>query len=281
LRCSGEVTAPLRLTLEQLIRQDVIATAVYTAATGSTNSDALDEVQRGGVEAAALPRVHLTDRQQAGRGRQGKSWHSDADSLTFSLVTAVDPAAAPLGLLPLTVGVAVAEGIEAACGPCRVGLKWPNDLCACVADRRASSRRELFKLGGILIETAGSAHDRAVIGVGLNVNRAPPLTGNDATPAMSLSDFVQCGVSRGEVLAAVLEMLRERLTELARGAAVIVDQYRQRCVLEGTELTLHQSGRVLRGHCLGIAADGALELSLDGRVQRFRSGEVRQVRRSS
>ena len=86
LNCVGDVAPDVRRAIEQLIDDGIIASAVYREVTESTNSDALAELQAGGVDDQLLPRLYLTDRQTAGRGRQGNSWISPADAITLSLV---------------------------------------------------------------------------------------------------------------------------------------------------------------------------------------------------
>lgn len=88
--------------------------------------------------------VCLASHQSAGRGRNGKAWHSPPGA---GLLLSVGRAAPrpPDGSLALALGAAIAEVLESFVSD-RVELKWPNDLIA--QDR---------KLGGILIETSTQA----------------------------------------------------------------------------------------------------------------------------
>ena len=88
--------------------------------------------------------VCLAGHQSAGRGRNGKSWHSPPGAGLLLSVSRAAPSP-PDGSLALALGVAVAEGLESFVSD-RVDLKWPNDLIA--QDR---------KLGGILVETSPQA----------------------------------------------------------------------------------------------------------------------------
>jgi biotin-(acetyl-CoA carboxylase) ligase len=85
------------------------------------------------------------------------------------------------------VGCALAEALDPAeAGPPRIGLKWPNDLWLIDPTEPRGGR----KLGGILIETApipdaARPGRTCVVGVGLNVRRCSPRTGDlpvDAGP---------------------------------------------------------------------------------------------------
>ena len=101
----------------------------------STSSELMRRARDGLVEPVLL----AAEEQTAGRGRMGKGWHSRAgQSLTFSLALPLAPA--DWSGLSLAVGVSLAESLHP-----DVQLKWPNDLWL-----------QQRKLGGILVETAGT-----------------------------------------------------------------------------------------------------------------------------
>ena len=124
--------------------------------TDSTNARARDLAEAG----APGGLVVTADEQDAGRGRQGRSWFARPGSaLLYSALLR------PLGerpLLPLAVPLAVCEAAESL-APVECAVKWPNDVW--VGTR---------KLAGVLIE---SRFERggggwAVIGVGPNLTVA-------------------------------------------------------------------------------------------------------------
>ena len=99
--------------------------------------------------------VVTADEQDAGRGRQGRSWHAVAGkSLLYSAI--LRPLELRHRLLPLAVPLAVCDADEQLRGG-DCGVKWPNDVWI---DGR--------KVAGVLIE-ARPQDGWAVIGVGLNV----------------------------------------------------------------------------------------------------------------
>src|SRR5215472_15329192 len=106
--------------------------------------------------------VILAESQTAGRGRLGRSWHSEREAgLYFSLVLLPK---APPSLAPLfTLGTAVAmhNAVERYTG-LDVDIKWPNDL---LIGRR--------KFCGILSEIQAEVDlvKTMIIGVGLNANQ--------------------------------------------------------------------------------------------------------------
>lgn len=277
LICDPGVSPNLRRTVEQLIDDGKIASAVYRCQSESTNSDAVADVQSGAIADTVLPRLYLTDQQTAGRGRLGNTWVSDGDSLTFSLVVDFDFTSPSAALLSPAVGVAIARAIEFNCAPSRVALKWPNDVCLFWSPAPGMPA-ELRKLGGVLIETAAGVGRRSVIGIGLNLNRKPELGVPGHTPPGSLSELTQRAVCKGDLLAVLAESLAETITELVAGQGQLVDDYRSRCALTGKDLSLMQNGQLVTGYCTGITDDGSLELVSGGHRRHFRSGEVQRVR---
>ncbi|MCD0461440.1 biotin--[acetyl-CoA-carboxylase] ligase [Roseiconus lacunae] len=278
LDCHGNVTDGMRLAVSSLITDGVIGSATYHAETSSTNSDALQSIQASptdGLPSDHLPRLFLTDRQTAGRGRQGNQWNSSEDSLTFSLLVKFDSHSPHADLTSVACGVAVSQGIEYCCAPIRVGLKWPNDLCVV----RDGQRRMIEKLGGILIESSAAAPHRLIIGIGINVANRPQLTNGHSTPAIALYDVVERRVSREDLLQSIVQSVTESLRALSTSGKEVVKAYRSRCVLSGRPITLRQNDSLIEGLCQGIADDGSLQITgAHGQTQLLRSGQVHQVR---
>lgn len=132
----------------------------------------VDSTQRLARELAEGRAPHgtavLADAQTAGRGRLGRTWESPpGDNLLLSVVLRPTGPVhdAPLLSLGAAAGLAVAFGLR---------VKWPNDLVT--ADGR--------KVGGLLAELEADAGRVrfVVLGLGLNVNAAPP-----GLPAASLA----------------------------------------------------------------------------------------------
>src|SRR5436190_943041 len=137
----------------------------------------------------------LAESQTAGRGRIGRSWHSEPENgLYFSVVLRpeVSPSLAPL----FTLGCAVAmhHAVERNTR-LEVDIKWPNDLLV-----------EGKKIAGILAEIHAET-DRIhslIVGVGLNVNH-PALPEEIADRATSLRLASGRPQSRLDILVDFLE----------------------------------------------------------------------------
>ena len=136
--------------------------------------------------------------QTAGRGRQGRIWHSPAGSLCFSL--ALFPVSFKQSKdITLSAARALQLALKSSLG-LETRLKLPNDIYF-----------QEKKLAGIILEVK---QDKAVLGVGLNVNCR---TGSwpAGVCAVSLSEVLNRRVSRCAILSAFLDIFpKETLTKL-------------------------------------------------------------------
>lgn len=206
--------------------------------------------------------------QTAGRGRRGRIWTSVVGgSLTFSLAWRFERGASHLSALPLAVGLALADALEAQ-GFDGVELKWPNDVV--VRGR---------KLGGILVEISGDAPgpSLAVIGIGLNVRLPRSMQRDIGQGAIDLGEIAPANaVDRNVLLGRILSALTDTLEAYAaRGFGPLRDAWQRRHALHGkaVQILLPDGGKV-RGEVVAVDADGALVLSTGGRRLRFVNGEV-------
>lgn len=137
---------------------------IEALALDSTNEEAKRLVQAKALSGPAIIRAH---QQTAGRGTQGRAWHSPAGAgLYFSVVhpfagwVEMPPALVPLTpLFTLAAGVACAESIRELTG-LSIQLKPINDLYM-----------QRQKLGGILVESliSQSQCQALITGIGINV----------------------------------------------------------------------------------------------------------------
>lgn len=101
--------------------------------------------------------------QKAGRGQRGNTWEAEpGKNLTFSLVLRPSAiSAAHQFELSMLVSIATVRVFERRLGR-KVLIKWPNDI---YVDNK--------KICGILIENSlsGTRIDRAIVGIGINVNQ--------------------------------------------------------------------------------------------------------------
>jgi BirA family biotin operon repressor/biotin-[acetyl-CoA-carboxylase] ligase len=211
--------------------------------------------------------VVISESQTAGRGRLGRSWHSEPEAgLYFSMVLRprIPPSLAPL----FTLGTAVAmhNAVERDTRV-DVDIKWPNDL---LADGK--------KVCGILAEIQAEVDmiQTLIVGVGLNVNhtKMPDELAGTATSLRIASGRIQ---SRIELLLEFFEEFECLRSDFEkRGAAAIIDRWTAHSSFaNGRKLKVNDGTRVIDGITRGLNRFGALRLEQkDGKVEEIYSGDV-------
>lgn len=211
--------------------------------------------------------VIIAESQTHGRGRMGRTWHSERESgIYFSMVLLPK---APPTLAPLfTLGTAVAmhHAVERYTGM-DIDIKWPNDL---LAGRR--------KFCGILSEIQAEV-DRVrtmIIGVGLNANheRLPEDIAERATSLRIASGRIQ---SRIEILLEFFDEFEKIYMDFERkGPAGIIDQWTHySSFANGRKIEIHDGVRKVSGITRGLNPLGALRVEQrGGQVEEVYSGDV-------
>lgn len=228
------------------------------AETGSTNADLVSQLNAG--EYVAEGDWLVADRQVAGRGRQGRAWFDGAGNFMGSTVVRICSSDPPAPTLAHLAGLALYETVMPLLAePATLSLKWPNDLLLKGA-----------KLAGILLEGAPQA---VVIGMGVNLTRAPEVTGRKTIalsqigPALDRDSFATALASS---FARELERWRSFGTEpMFRRWQAVAHQ-------NGTVLTVHEpGGGIISGRYQGLKPDGSLCLTLDsGETRVIHAGDV-------
>jgi BirA family biotin operon repressor/biotin-[acetyl-CoA-carboxylase] ligase len=191
----------------------------------------------------------LADCQVAGRGRRGNSWDS-APGAGLWLSAALPVPRVPSGLVLQRAMGAVAEALEPMGVP--LGLKWPNDLVAWKAGR-------LVKLGGIIGQTKG---DRLLLGVGVNLQRAPEIPGRPIPPACLAELGPQAALPDTQAL-----------------ALLILDAWEDLATQREPGFRWPEAGDAIRweegeGVCAGWLEDGRLSVRTAAGLQSLAVGDV-------
>ena len=138
------------------IKGDIGREIIFYDTVGSTNTAAF-EVAEGTKEGAVI----ISDSQERGRGRLGRSWVSPPGvNIYMSIMLRPRIEHDQMTLITLLSAVACTHALRRTTG-LPISVKWPNDLM--ISDR---------KLGGILTEIQLTQKEIviAVIGIGINVN---------------------------------------------------------------------------------------------------------------
>ncbi len=248
----------------------------------STSTWALDH-----LEALAHGAVVWTQRQTAGRGRDGRTWYAPPGVLTASVVLDLPAATRPRtpgassfaaeSPLPLAAGLAVAHAVEDACPGLRVDLKWPND---CLVDGR--------KLAGILGEAApgrGGRPPRMVVGIGLNVDPKWDLTPDALAFAATRRTTSLAELVTGDLPAMpdLISGLRRYLLEAAGlisagGWSQLAPEIAARDALLGRTVTVTDGDRRICGTAAGLDDAGRLRIrTADHGIVMAAGGHVEEV----
>jgi BirA family biotin operon repressor/biotin-[acetyl-CoA-carboxylase] ligase len=222
--------------------------------TDSTNTRARE------LAAAGAPHgtVVTAGEQNAGRGRQGRTWTAPPDkALLYSAI--VRPLEERHTMLPLAVPLAVCEAAEQLNPSLECKVKWPNDIHV-----------EGRKLAGVLVE-ARPQDSWAVIGIGLNLYiepaEFPPELRYSATSVFSADRRTQEGGSAGPspLLPAgppLLVPLNNRLDYWVQAEPNrVLSEWRKRDALLGREIAWEGGSGVAdgvddRGYLVVVAPGG-------------------------
>jgi|SRR5438309_1466722 len=235
--------------------------------TASTNSIALRLGHAGEPHGAIV----LAEEQTGGRGRAGRSWHSEKTSgiyMSALLRSQISPIVAPV--ITLVAGLAVRDAVQEETGVA-ADLRWPNDV---LADGK--------KFSGILTEMyAEPSQVRFVIvGVGINVNHTAlpaELTGI----ATSLRLVTGKPVSRLQLLVRLLHHLDSYYNRfLAEGAQPILARFAEVSTYAcGKRVRITTGGESYVGTSDGLEPNGLLRVRRDdGKTAVVISGDVSEAK---
>lgn len=232
----------------------------------STNRAAMELGYAGEPEGALV----LAEEQSAGRGRAGRTWHSERAAgiyATLLLRPKLSPVHAPL--LTMVAGLSAQAAAGSASGV-TVELKWPNDLMI-------GSK----KLGGILTEMhAEPALVRFVIvGIGINVNQTKFPA--EITP-VSTSLRIESGrlQSRTEILVRLLREFESDYHRLLRdGPASVIERFeRTSSYARGKRVRVSTVTESYSGTTAGLAPEGLLKVQRDsGEVTTVIAGDITEA----
>jgi BirA family transcriptional regulator, biotin operon repressor / biotin---[acetyl-CoA-carboxylase] ligase len=235
----------------------------WHAAVGSTMTIA----SRLAASGAPSGTVVGAEEQTAGRGRHGRTWHSEPGSgLYCSVILRPQFTPSTLPVVTLALGLAVSgailEATDLACD-----LRWPNDVLI-------PSKKSEGKCAGILTELQGSV---IIAGIGVNVNHSqfPVELSGIATSLRLASGRVH---SRERLLLELLPSIDRYCALLETdGPEPILEMFsRASSYVTGRRVHVDQAGSTLLGTTAGLSGSGFLILrGDDGRDNLIVAGGVR------
>lgn len=234
-------------------------------ATGSTNHRLKEESEKQVLDEGT---TIVAEFQTAGKGQRGNRWESEAGkNITCSMI--LYPRFLPVKqqfLLSEAVALGLKDAVERYLRP--VEVKWPNDIYYC--DR---------KLAGILIENelTGQSLDKAIIGIGLNVNQE---IFSDAAPkAVSMKQILGKETDPDALLEQLTNAVLSRYGLLKSGhSGLVATAYHDSLYRKsGFHLFTDKNG-AFTAEIKKVTDDGFLHLTTDaGEERRYAFKEVSYV----
>ncbi len=226
---------------------------------GSTNDVMRELAQNGAPEGTVV----IAERQTAGRGRRGRSWHSPQGGAWFSILLKPPVSINSAGCVSVLLAVAIAQSLRDWL-KLPVGVKWPNDL---FLNHR--------KLGGILIELMTNLDqiEALVAGIGVNVNNSVALEEARVVP-ISLKQAVGHAMLLEDFFAVVLDGIADGYKRfLLQGFGSVLQKWRELSVL-GDEVEVHKGDKVFTAKVIDLSERGELLVEAQEGIKALVAEEV-------
>ena len=205
--------------------------------------------------------VVQANHQEQGKGRLGRSWKDQGNSLLFSILLKekIEPERVPL--LSLLAGASVVLTLE------HYGLtplvKWPNDTL--VSEK---------KISGILTEAVSEGEDIFyIVGIGINLNQKE-FEGELSQKATSLFLLTKKEYDKEEVLTVLLSYFTSLYQDYMQGGKKFLTVVKSHSYLDQKEVSLDYYGEHIHGTVIDITDKGTLLLDVSGKQIEVSSGEV-------
>ena len=218
----------------------------------STNTLSLERAN----DAANHGLVVFAEKQTAGRGRMGRTWHAPKGAAVLcSTLLFLDPDSSSARGILLWSALAVREALHGVCGVDTL-IKWPNDLLA-------SGR----KICGILIESKPSADGRRAYAIGVGINclqhadHFPPEIRGHATSLDLESDQPVDRLHVARQLLVRLDAWLERSAALA--AVELRSEWSRQALPLGKRLRILSEGRRFSGTLIELDPEGGILVETD------------------
>ena len=205
--------------------------------------------------------VVQANHQEQGKGRLGRSWKDQGNSLLFSILLKekIEPERVPL--LSLLAGASVVLTLE------HYGLtplvKWPNDTL--VSEK---------KISGILTEAVSEGENIFyIVGIGINLNQKE-FEGELSQKASSLFLLTKKEYDKEEVLTVLLSYFTSLYQDYIQGGKKFLTVVKSHSYLDQKEVSLDYYGEHIHGTVIDITDKGTLLLDVSGKQIEVSSGEV-------
>ncbi|BAP86451.1 biotin--[acetyl-CoA-carboxylase] ligase and biotin operon repressor [Paucilactobacillus hokkaidonensis JCM 18461] len=234
--------------------------------------DTIDSTNRRAKELAVSnksePAVIIANEQTGGYGRFGREFYSPAQTgIYLSFLLPIRQNLIHPGLLTTGTAVAVARVLEEQY-QVKVGIKWVNDLIV-----------KNHKVSGILSEAVTDFESgqigNVITGIGINLenNQLIPESLDKKVGAINQNHLQ---VNRNETVIKIINTFWQMTEHFNAGE--LMDEYRQRCIVIGQDVTIKVGNQTVQGRVENIDNYGALVLTTStGESQTLSAGEITKL----
>ncbi|MCR5686667.1 MAG: biotin--[acetyl-CoA-carboxylase] ligase [Lachnospiraceae bacterium] len=204
--------------------------------------------------------------QRKGQGRSGRDFYSPAGGNLYMSLLLRPQDEESCSLITVTAAVAVCAAIEEQFG-ISAGIKWVNDIY--LGGR---------KVCGIVAQAHdyGGLNMHVVLGIGINIY--DPDTIPEDIPCYG-SLMGKSSKPEPDRRSDCIELAEKIISEFASYYEHpdwdAVSDYRRRCIVIGKRVEYLSGNGTVVGQVRGIDDDGGIIIETDGRLEKYRDGEIR------
>lgn len=229
---------------------------VHYAETDSTNTQAKRLLNSGEANGTMLI---TAEKQTAGRGRQGKTFYSPAQTgIYMSLVVHPNTMLQNAVTATTAASVAVCRAIERLTD-IRPQIKWVNDVYV-----------NNKKICGILTEAVSDFElgivTSVIVGIGINIKT------NDFPEDVDRAGSLNADIKRADLIGAVAD---ELLDIIGGNYSDFIEYYRSHSMIIGKQINYIENGIITPATAVSIDEEGGLVVKTeDGKEKTLKSGEI-------
>ena len=252
-------------TLRPLLTGQIVGRSIDTLdEIDSTNREAMRKAEQGADEGLVI----FAERQSAGRGRLGRTWHTLPNSLACSVLLRPQLPPEKVPQLSLLTAVALHEALSSLAPDLRI--KWPNDLLFHGA-----------KVAGILTEMRAEPGRVHAVVLGFGINLSTPADGWPADISQSVTDLASIccqTVSRLELAASLLNALDHWYQRyMEQGFSPVHAAWWQAHAASGQAVRVHDGKAYIEGIASALDDDGAMLLNTSQGTKRIIAGDLELI----
>lgn len=261
-----------RFTPNQQLNQTIISQGVNTDCYIEVH-DTIDSTNRRAKELAVTNSgtrlaVVVANQQTNGYGRYGREFYSPAQTgIYLSFLLPFGQQLVHPGLLTTGTAVAVAQVLEHQY-QVDIGIKWVNDLIV-----------QGHKVSGILSEAVTDFESgqiaNVITGIGINLENNQLIPTKLQAKVGALNQH-HLQVNRNETVIQIINSFWQMTTNFNAGK--LMDEYRQRCIVIGHDVTVKVGNQTITGRVKNIDDTGALVLTTAAGTSKVLSaGEITKL----